>query len=145
MYPQGSNNLQFNLSGLGCWLTVLGGAWLLGAIGLGWLVKSIALLLVLLLVAPVIGFLGFRWWLNRNLVEGNCPVCQAPLTGLNNLNTACPNCQTSLQVTREGFQRSTPEGTVDVSAVDITEGAANRDDATEVTVEVLPPVDDDRP
>lgn len=140
VYPQGSNNIQLNFSGLGCWLTVIGLVWLLGAAGLGWLVKSIALLFVLLLIAPIAAFFGFRWWLNRNLIEGTCPVCQTPLTGLNQMTTACPNCQTPLQVTRDGFQRDTPEGTVEVSAVDITEDG----EATTVTVEVLPPVEDDR-
>ncbi len=140
MYRQG-NNAQLNFSGLGCWLTVIGFAWLLGALGLGWLVKSIAVLLVLLLVAPVIGFLGFRWWLNRNLIEGACPVCQTSLTGLNKMRTVCPNCQTPLQVTLEGFERDVPEGTVEVNAVDVTDDTR---DATVVSVEVLPPVEEDR-
>lgn len=144
VYPQGSNNYQINFSGLGCWLTVIAIAWLLGAAGLGWLVKSIAVIFVLILVAPIIAFIGFRWWLKRNLIEGNCPVCETPLTGLRNAQTACPNCQTPLQVTRDGFKRFTPEGTVEVNAVDVTSGSDRGDEAVEVTVEVLPPADDDR-
>ncbi len=145
VYPQGSNNYQFNFSGLGCWLTVIAIAWLLGAVGLGWLVKSLVVLFVLVLVAPVIAFVAFRWWFNRNLVEGNCPVCQMPLTSLNQAKIDCPNCQTPLQATLDGFVRFTPEGTVEVSAVDVT--ADNGDDASEainVSVEVLPPSEDDR-
>jgi hypothetical protein len=139
VYRQGSNNIQLNFSGLGCWLTAFGVIWLLGAAGLGWLVKSIALLFVLLLITPILAFVGFRWWLGRNLVEGNCPVCQTPLTGLKAIKTVCPNCQTPLQVTQEGFQRDVPEGTVEVSAVDVTEDGSP---GNTVTVVVLPPVDE---
>jgi len=141
VYPQGSNNYQINFSGLGCWLTVIAVAWLLGAIGLGWIVKSIAVLFVLILAAPVIAFIGFRWWLKRNLIEDNCPVCATPLAGLKNSQTVCPNCRTPLQIGRDGFERFTPEGTVEVNAVDVTGGSG---EAVEVNVEVLPPADDDR-
>ncbi|MGF1520714.1 MAG: hypothetical protein ACFBSF_00155 [Leptolyngbyaceae cyanobacterium] len=144
MYPQGSNNYQINFSGLGCWLAVIGIVWLLGAAGLGWLVKSIAVLFGLLLVLPVLALVGFRWWLKRNLIEGTCPVCETPLTGLNKAQTTCPNCRTSLQVTLQGFERFTPDGTVDVSAVDVTENETGSADAIEVSVEVLPPSEGDR-
>ena len=139
MYPRGSNNYQINFSGLGCWLTVIAFAWLLGAIGLGWVVKSIAVLFVLALAAPILAFVGFRWWLKRNLVEGPCPVCASPLAGLKNTQTICPNCRTQIQIVQDGFERYTPDGTVEVSAVDVSGGA---DDAVEVTVEVLPPAED---
>lgn len=139
MYSQGKN-LQFNLSGVGCWLTVIGVVWLLGAVGLGWLVKSIAVLFVLLLITPVIAFFGFQWWLRRNLVEGPCPVCEVPLASLRDRNTTCLNCGTPLVTTADGFRRNTPEGTVEVSAVDIT----NDDPGdTVISVEVLPPVEED--
>lgn len=144
VYPQGSNNYQINFSGIGCWLTAIAVVWLLGAVGLGWLVKSIALLFVLLLAAPVIAFFGFRWWLKRNLIEGDCPVCQAPLTGLNEMQTPCPNCGTPLRVTRDGFERLTPDGTVEVNAVDVTDTTSSDADAVEVAVEVLPPAESDR-
>ncbi|MEO1299139.1 MAG: hypothetical protein AAFW75_25850 [Cyanobacteria bacterium J06636_16] len=144
MYPQGSNNYQINFSGLGCWLAVIGVVWLLGAAGLGWLVKSLAVLVGLLLVLPILALVGFRWWLKRNLIEGVCPVCATPLTGLNQAKTVCPNCQTSLQVTLEGFERFKPDGTVDVSAVDVTEDGTSSIDVVEVPVEVLPPAEGDR-
>ena len=145
MYPQGSNNYQINFSGLGCWLTVIGVAWLLGAIGLGWIVKSIVVLFGLILVAPVIAFFGFRWWLKRNLIDGSCPVCGTQLAGLKNAQTVCPNCRTQLQVTGDGFERFTPEGTVEVNAVDVTGGSSDRtSDVVNVQVEVLPPAEDDK-
>lgn len=141
VYPQGSNNYQINFSGVGCWLTVIAIAWLLGAIGLGWVVKSIAVLVGLIFITPILAFVGVRWWLSRNVIEGNCPVCETALTGLNRAQTVCPNCRTPLQVGRDGFARFTPEGTVEVSAVEV---ANDTDDAVEVTVEVLPPAENDR-
>lgn len=143
MYPQGSNNFQINFSGIGCWVTVIAIAWLLGAVGLGWLVKSIAVLFILILAAPVLAFIGFRWWLSRNLIEGTCPVCETPLAGLNQSQTVCPSCRTPLQITREGFSRFTPEGTVEVNAVDVTDGSDRPDEAVDVKVEVLPPSEED--
>ncbi|NJL49415.1 MAG: hypothetical protein HC929_20690 [Leptolyngbyaceae cyanobacterium SM2_5_2] len=111
---------QFNLSGIGCWLVLLGVIWLLGAVGLGWLVKSLAVLVVLIMLAPVLLFVGLRFWLKRNLIQANCPVCSAPLTGLKGAETLCPSCGTPLRVSADGFQRLTDDGTIDVTAVDIT-------------------------
>ncbi|WOD41005.1 hypothetical protein [Nodosilinea sp. E11] len=114
------NQIRVNIPGLGCWLIVLGVIWLLGAAGLGWLVKSLAVLVVLVLVAPVLGFIGLRFWLQRNLVQGPCPVCNTGLTGLKGGETRCINCGTVLQTGSEGFSRVTEAGTIDVSAVEIT-------------------------
>lgn len=117
--------IQLNFSGIGCWLTVIAAAWLLGAIGLGWLVKSALVLFFLLMLAPVIAFVGFRWWLQRNLIQGKCPACGYDLAGLRGTDSLCPNCGTAVEAKNGQFQRTTPEGTVDVAAV-------------EVPVEVLP-------
>jgi hypothetical protein len=116
----GFRQFQFNLSGLGCWLTLFGLIWLLGAVGLGWLVKSLAVLVVLVLLAPVLGFLGLRFWLRRNLVQANCPVCTTTLTGIKGAETLCPSCGTPLKVNADGFSRLTEAGTIDITAVDVT-------------------------
>jgi hypothetical protein len=116
----GFRQIQFNLSGIGCWLTLLGVIWLLGAVGLGWLVKSLAVLVLLVILAPVLGFLGLRFWLRRNLVQANCPVCSTPLTGIKGADTLCPNCGTPLKANADGFQRLAEEGTIDITAVDVT-------------------------
>ena len=113
--------VQFNFSGIGCWLTLIGLIWLLGAVGLGWLVKSLALLLLLLFLAPIFAFLGFRFWLQRNLTRADCPVCQTPLTGLRGTAIACPNCDTSLEVLETAFERVAEAGTIDVTAVDVVD------------------------
>lgn len=113
-------NLQFNVSGLGFWLTLLAIVWLLGAIGLGWLVKSFFILLGFIFIAPIIAFVGFRWWLKRNLVQAACPVCGFELTGLNGSETRCPSCAEPLKVERGSMLRLTPPGTVDVDAIEVT-------------------------
>ena len=116
----GLNQIRFNLSGIGCWLTVLALIWLLGAVGLGWVVKSIAVITVLVMLAPVLIFLGLRFWLKRNLVQADCPVCSTGLTGIKGSETLCPNCGTALRVEADGFKRPVQEGTIDVNAVDVT-------------------------
>ncbi|MBD2426004.1 hypothetical protein [Phormidium sp. FACHB-1136] len=125
MNQPGFRQIQFNLSGLGCWLTLFGVIWLLGAVGLGWLIKSLAVIVVLILLIPVFAFVGLRFWLKRNLVQANCPVCTAPLTGLNKAATQCPNCGTVLTTTRDGFQRQTEAGTIDITAVDVVDITAD--------------------
>ncbi len=115
------SQFQLNFSGLGCWLTALGLFWLLGAVGLGWVIKSLAVLVVLGLAAPVLGFIGLRFWLRRNLVQSPCPVCNTPLTGIKGAETVCLNCGTPLQAEADGFSRLNEAGTIDVTAVDVVE------------------------
>ncbi|NJR66850.1 MAG: hypothetical protein HC772_18550 [Leptolyngbyaceae cyanobacterium CRU_2_3] len=111
---------QFNLSGLRFWLVLFAAIWLLGAIGLGWLVKSLFILLGLLIITPIIGVLVFRWWLKRNLIVDNCPVCGYESAGINGTQMRCPNCSEPLRIEQGQFYRLTPPGTVDVEAVDVS-------------------------
>jgi hypothetical protein len=111
---------QYNFSGLGCWLTLLAIFLLLGSVGLGWLVNGFLIILGLLVLLPAVAWLGFRWWLKRNLVEDQCPVCSYEFTGFNNVKFRCPNCGEPLQVEKGHFHRLTPEGTIDVDAVDVS-------------------------
>jgi hypothetical protein len=94
--------------------------WLLGAIGLGWLVKSLLILFGLILLAPVLAFFGFRWWLKRNLVQSQCPVCSFEFVGLNNSEFQCPSCGEPLKVEQGRFNRTVPPGTIDVAAVEVS-------------------------
>jgi predicted RNA-binding Zn-ribbon protein involved in translation (DUF1610 family) len=100
-------------------LTLLAVIWVLGLLGFGWLLKSFVILLVLLMLAPAMAFFGFRWWLERNLVNEGCPVCGYELTGLNNTQLQCPNCGEYLIVQNRQLQRLTPPGTIDVQAVEV--------------------------
>ncbi|GAB1545086.1 hypothetical protein NUACC21_77620 [Scytonema sp. NUACC21] len=107
---------QVNLSNLRPWLTVLIVMWLLGTLGLGWLVNSVLIIVGLLLLAPILAVFGFRLWLQRNLVSDRCPVCHYEFTGLNQTQLQCPNCQEQLSVQNGHFRRFTPDGTIDVTA-----------------------------
>lgn len=111
---------QFNVPGLTCALTVLLSFWLLSAIGLGWLAKSVLILLVCLVTLPAIAFFVFRWWLKRNLVEDNCPVCGYQFTALNQTQMRCPSCSEPLLIEQGDFKRVTPPGTIDVQAVEVS-------------------------
>ena len=111
---------QFNLAGLRFWIILFTVIWLLGAIGLGWLVKSFFILIALLILAPVIAFLGLRWWLQRNLVMDQCPVCGFESAGINSTEMRCPNCSEPLRIEKGHFYRLTPPGTVDVEAIDVS-------------------------
>lgn len=111
---------QFNLSGVGNWLTILLIVWLLATFGLGWLVNSLLFLMGLALVVPVIAYFGLRWWLSRNLIQESCPVCQYEITALNQTQLQCPSCGEPLQVQQGHLERLTPPGTIDVKAVEVS-------------------------
>jgi predicted RNA-binding Zn-ribbon protein involved in translation (DUF1610 family) len=113
------NNSQLNLFNFRPWLTALAIAWLLASLGLGWLVNSLLIIFGLLLLAPVVAFFGFRWWLERNLVTDQCPVCNYQFTGLNNSQLQCPNCGENVMIQKGHFQRFAPEGTIDVTAIEV--------------------------
>jgi len=116
---QNFKNLQFSVAEVSRLLLPFVIIWLLGAIGLGWIVKSLLILLALLLIAPVIAFVGFRWWLKRNLIQSSCPVCQYEFVSLNRANFACPNCNEPLKAEDGHFTRLVPPGTIDVSAIEV--------------------------
>ena len=112
--------LWLNNSGLGCLLNFLLLGIFLGAVGLGWVVNGFLILLGVILVTPVIGLWVLRWWVKRNLVEDQCPVCSYEFTGFNNLESRCPSCGETLQIKDGHFQRITPPGTIDVDVVDVS-------------------------
>jgi predicted RNA-binding Zn-ribbon protein involved in translation (DUF1610 family) len=112
-------NFQLGLAEISRLLLPFAILWLLGAIGLGWLVKSFFILLVLILITPVLAFFGFRWWLKRNLIEAACPVCQHQFISLNKTEFSCPSCSEPLIAENGHFSRLTPPGTIDVSAVEV--------------------------
>jgi predicted RNA-binding Zn-ribbon protein involved in translation (DUF1610 family) len=112
-------NFQLNLEQLRPWLTFLVVVWLLGTFGLGWLVNSLLIICGLFLLTPVVGYIGMRWWLQNNLVANHCPVCGTELTGLKNSRLSCPSCGEQLSVKNGEFDRFTPDGTIDVTAVEV--------------------------
>jgi hypothetical protein len=114
------NLFQIGLPRLQSWLTILAVFLLLGSLGLGWLVKSALILIGLAILTPIIGFLGFFWWVRRNIVEADCPVCSQPLQGMSGSEIQCTNCGELLKVTQGKLQRETPPDTIDVIAVEVS-------------------------
>jgi hypothetical protein len=112
-------NFQLGLTEVSRLLLPFAILWLLGAVGLGWLVKSFFILIGLIMITPVIAFLGFRWWLKRNLVQAACPVCQFEFVSLNGTEFRCPSCSEPLKAEQGRFNRLSPPGTIDVSAVEV--------------------------
>lgn len=110
---------RFNRSDLSRLLTVLAVIWLLWSLGLSGLVNTFLILFVLFLLVPISALLGLRWWLNRNLIQETCPVCSYQFTAFNHTQTQCPNCGEPIQVENGHFQRLTPPGTIDISAVEV--------------------------
>lgn len=110
---------QWNLSGIGCSLMILLGIMTLSTLGLGWVVNGVVFLLIFLLVAPVIAVYGLRWWVQRNVVEDQCPMCGHGFAGLNPVKFNCPNCGEALEIHNGHFVRPTPPGTIDVDAVEV--------------------------
>lgn len=117
MNPNNMRSLQ--IRGLGVWIVTLLILVGIGSILPDWLVNAVFVLIGLALIAPVLGFLGLRWWLQKNLVQESCPVCSAPLSGLENVKLQCPSCGSPLEVKQGKISRMTPPGTVDVEAVEV--------------------------
>ncbi len=112
--------LQIDFANVGCWLTLVLVVVLLGSAGLlGWVLNGLAILFLFLLIAPAIAVAGLRWWLRRNLIESQCPVCDYSFTALNHTECRCPNCAEPLTVENGRFKRQTPPGTIDIEAVEI--------------------------
>ena len=112
--------LQLSLSGAGRWIVIIGILWLLSVIGVWRVLQSIVILVGLLVLIPILAMVGLQWWLKRNLVSNQCPVCQANLIGLNQTEMTCPSCGELLTVEHSEFHRSTPPGTIDIDAVEIS-------------------------
>ncbi|MBV9388476.1 MAG: hypothetical protein JOZ78_18795 [Chroococcidiopsidaceae cyanobacterium CP_BM_ER_R8_30] len=110
---------RFDLAKIRPWLTTIAIIWILGIVGLGWLVKSVLILIGLIFLLPVLAFLGFSWWLRRNLIQDKCPVCHYEFAGLNQTQLQCPNCGERLLVEHRHFNRVTPPGTIEVQAVEV--------------------------
>lgn len=109
-----------NDSGLGCFLTLILMAVLLGSVGLGWVVNGFLIIFALMLLTPVIAWFAFRWWVKNNLVEDQCPVCGYEFTGFKRAECRCPSCGEVLKVEAGHFQTLTPPGTIDVEAIEVS-------------------------
>lgn len=112
------NNLKsIQLRGLGVWLVTLLLLFGLGSILPDWFIELSTVLVGFILLAPIVGFFGLRWWLSRNIIQGSCPVCSAPLSAFQSSELQCQNCGETLTVQNKKFVRPTPPGTVDVEVI----------------------------
>ncbi len=112
--------LQYNTSGLGCWLSLILIAFILASVGFGWVVNGLLILFALLFISPIITFWGLQWWLKRKLIQSQCPVCSYEFTGFKNTEFNCPSCGETLKVEADHFSRMTPPGTIDVDAIEVS-------------------------
>ncbi|MBD2137901.1 hypothetical protein H6F32_09940 [Anabaena sp. FACHB-1237] len=112
-------NLQLDFEQVRPWLTLLIIAWIITSLGLGWLVKSLLFIFGLILFLPIVLFFGLRWWLSKSIITDKCPMCGHEQTALNNSQFQCMNCGEILSVTNNHFQRFAPDGTIDVTAVEV--------------------------
>ncbi|MEM9214224.1 MAG: hypothetical protein AAGD25_07735 [Cyanobacteria bacterium P01_F01_bin.150] len=120
MNPNGFKKIYAFSSGLRFWLVLIAAFWFISSVGLWWLVKSIFVLIGILLLLPILAFIGVQIWLRRSLINGNCPVCSQSVIGISNQKMQCPSCGEFLVVKDKSFQRVTPPGTVDVDVVDVS-------------------------
>lgn len=110
------------LRGILVWVTGLMALLLIGSIIPDWLINFFLWIIILAFLAPIVGIFGLRWWLQRSMITGDCPVCSAPLQMLNVQQTelTCPHCGTPLQVQQGKFVRLTPPGVVDVAVIEVS-------------------------
>jgi hypothetical protein len=113
------NLFQVNLPRFQSWLTFVAICLLLGSLGLGWVVKSALIVVGLFILTPIVGFLGFFWWLRRSIVQAECPVCSYPIQGIDGNEVQCSNCGELMKAERGQLVRDTPPDTIDVVAVEV--------------------------
>jgi hypothetical protein len=126
--PNQFRTFQWRTGGLGIWLAAFLALFILSAIVPDWLINGILILMGLMFIAPIVGVLGLQWWLQRSLVQGNCPICDYPLSGLKQVQVQCPSCGELLKVNNGQYQRTAPPGTVDVQVVEVNIAESSLED-----------------
>ncbi|AFZ47606.1 hypothetical protein Cyast_1645 [Cyanobacterium stanieri PCC 7202] len=116
-----------NYANYGCLSLLLILTVVVAIVGWDWVINGVLIFLAFLIIAPVLGALGFRWWLKANVMEDSCPVCDYTFAGFNDKECRCPNCGEILVARNGHFERFTPEGTIDVNAVDVSVKKINDD------------------
>lgn len=89
---------------------------LLSTVGGRWLLNSLAILVGLLAIAPVVGVWAFRWWVQRRILTAQCPTCATTFSADRQGQFQCPNCGEILEVHNNRFVRPAPPGVIDVDA-----------------------------
>lgn len=95
-------------------------AWLVLTGRIGILFDSFLILFAILTIVPVLAVVAFRWWVNRQLVQGTCPSCGADVTGLRNQPFQCMSCGNTVILEQGDFSVKDPSSaTVDIEAKEI--------------------------
>lgn len=96
-------------------------AWLVLTGRIGVLFDSFLILFAIVTIVPVIAMVGFRWWINRQLVQGTCPSCGAMVTGLKGQSFQCNVCGNTMQGENTGnFSVKDPsKATIDIDAKEV--------------------------
>lgn len=96
--------------------------WLVLTGRIGVLFDSFLVLFAVVSIVPVLAIVGFRWWINRQLVKGVCPNCGAQVTGLKNQPFQCMTCGNTVQGERGDFSVKDPsKATIDIDAKEISD------------------------
>jgi len=109
-----------NYANYGCLSLLLIMTVIVAIVGWDWVINGVLIFLAFLIIAPILGAVAFRWWLKTNVMEDSCPVCDYTFAGFNNKQCRCPSCGETLIANHGHFERVTPEGTIDVNAVDVS-------------------------
>lgn len=97
--------------------------WLVVTGRIGVLFDSFLILFAIVTIVPVIALLGFRWWINRQVVRGTCPSCGANVTSLRGQTFQCTSCGSTMQDEDRGnFSVKDPSSaTIDIDAKEISD------------------------
>lgn len=95
--------------------------WLIFTGRIGIIFDSFLILFGVMTIVPVLAILGFRWWINRQLVQGTCPSCGTSVTGLRGQAFKCTVCGRPVQGENTGnFSVKDPSSaTIDIDAKEI--------------------------
>lgn len=99
----------------------IGLAWLVITGRIGILFDSFLFIFAFLTIVPVLAVVVFRWWLNRQLIQGACPNCGAQVTGLRNRPFPCTSCGTTVVLGKRGnvSVKDPSTATIDIDAKSI--------------------------
>ena len=97
--------------------------WLVLTGRIGVLFDSFLILFAIVTIVPVIALLGFRWWINRQVVRGTCPSCGATVTSLRGQTFQCTSWGNTMQDEESGnFSVKDPSSaTIDIDAKEISD------------------------
>lgn len=83
---------------------------------------SFLFILLLVTVVPILGLLAFRLWAGSQLVQGTCPNCGSPVSGIRNKPFQCMSCGQVVKGESNGnftWGGEPSSATIDVDVIDV--------------------------